>query len=486
MRRSLILLPLLWLPLVHATLKPQIDDLDTLPLHAAAPAVTAKAIAALAERKGTGPAIFAVTQDLPVGLDGGVWDEIEPGLARWRTRVYSAGARALLMEFSPFHLPKGARLWIYDVHGRIVQGPYGSAQHNTNNHLWTAIVPGEAAVIELHVASIDREHVALSLAKLGHAFKNTRDLGDSGACNIDTACPLGDDWRNEIRSTVKLQIPAGASVGACSGTLINNLAQDDRPYVLTADHCGIGNPGSPPTGVVVYWNFQNTACNSEDASDTQNQLGVILRARDKSTDLSLIELSAPPDAAFDVYYAGWDASGAGGNSGVSIHHPSGDAKKISEYTSALTQAPVIIEDNGPSIPAWRVNWSQGTTEQGSSGSGLWNQDRRIVGVLSGGAASCQNPNGADFFARLDRQWLARAQASGQLKAWLDPGNTGRCAVAGRNPGGAPAPLDSNPAPCPTGQPSPTPTPDDSSGGGGIGLSVLGTLLGFSLLRRRRV
>jgi lysyl endopeptidase len=491
MRRTLTLLSLLWLPLAHATLSPDVGDLDRLPLHAAPAAATAKAISALAERKGSGPAIFAATVDLPVDLDGGVWDEIEPGLMRWRTRVYSAGARALLMEFGRFHLPDSARLWIYDADARVVQGPYSSADHNINNHLWTPTVPGETAVIELQVANADRDRVVLSLAQLGHAFKNARDLGDSQSCNIDTACPLGDNWRAEIRSTVKLQIPVPGGVGVCSGALINNLAQDDKPYVLTADHCGIGNPNSAPSSVVVYWNFQNSGCNTQDAPDSQNQTGTILRARDRTTDLSLLELSTAPAANLTVYLAGWDASGAGGSSGVSIHHPSGDAKKISAYTNALTQAPIVIEDGGPSIPAWRVTWNQGTTEQGSSGSGLWNQDRRIVGVLSGGSASCDNRDGPDFYARLDRQWLANPQAAGQLKAWLDPDNTGRCAVAGRNAGGPPAPLDQDASNCPTSQPTPTPTPTpppDSAGGGGGGsldLSLLGLLLGLGLLRRRR-
>src|SRR5690606_29110309 len=127
----------------------------------------------------------------------------------------------------------------------------------------------------------------------------------SGACNIDAACPSGNDWRDEIRSTVKLQIPAGGGVvGVCSGTLINNLAQDDKPYILTADHCEIRSDNA--SGVVVYWNFQNSGCNRLDASAAQNQTGTILRARDESTDLSLLELEQRPSAAFDVYFAGWD------------------------------------------------------------------------------------------------------------------------------------------------------------------------------------
>lgn len=31
-----------------------------------------------------------------------------------------------------------------------------------------------------------------------------------------------------------------------------------------------------------------------------------------------------------------------------------------------------------------IDWDQGTTEGGSSGSGLWNQSKRLVGQLHGG------------------------------------------------------------------------------------------------------
>ncbi|MEW6166360.1 MAG: trypsin-like peptidase domain-containing protein [Pseudomonadota bacterium] len=466
MRRIWLLVLSLWLPAAQAALQPDLSRLDALPLHVASPAVTAKAIEAAENVKGRGPALFAVTVPLPVDLSGGVWDE-QAGVGRWRTRVYSAGAQALLMEFTRFHVPDGASLWIYDAAGRTVQGPYDARNHSPEGSLWTALVPGETAVLELRVPSVKRGDVELALGRLGHAYKNARDLGDSGPCNIDTACPLGDAWRDEIRSVVKLQIPSGDNVGLCSGTLINNLAQDDKAYVMTADHCGIRN-SSPPSGVVVYWNFQNSACNGADnAPDDQTQTGAVLRARDEATDLSLLELSQRPSAAFNVYYAGWDASGTGGDSGVSIHHPSGDAKKVTEFTTPLVQSSIRLPGGDFDIPAWRVTWSQGTTEQGSSGSGLWNQDRRIVGVLSGGSASCAQSDDPDFYARLDRQWTAQPQASGQLKAWLDAVDTGLRQVAGKEAGAGPVPTPApSPTPTPTASPAPTASPGDGGGGGG--------------------
>lgn len=481
----------LWLalcfsPLSVAALQPDLNDLDLLPLHTASHVQVAKRITDAQEEKGQGPAIFAVTVELAVTLDAGVWDEPTPGIARWRTRVFSAEAQALLMVFNRFTVPAAAQLWIYDTAGVALQGPYTAANHTETGELWTAMVPGETAVIELQVPTEQKDQVTLSLGRLGHAFKNERDLGRSGSCNIDTACALGNGWRNEIRSVVKLQIPSGLfSVGLCTGTLVNTLAEDGTPYVLTADHCGITSRSA--ANVVAYWNFQNSGCGgAANAVSTQSQPGATLRADDRGTDMTLIELNQRPQASFKVYYAGWDASGAGGNSGVGIHHPAGDAKKISEFTSALAAADVSISVGGPSIPAWRVErWSQGTTEQGSSGSGLWNQNRQIVGTLSGGSAACSGSvnNGlADFYARLDRQWQANSARSGQLKAWLDPANTGRTQVGGRNASGGG--VTPTPTPAPTASPSPT-APGSSDGGGGTtGGALLALLTLAGVLRRK--
>ncbi len=438
MRWTTGLLALAFTALAHGY-SPDLKQLDSLPLHVAPLTVVEKQVAAARAVKGSGPALFAATVALPVDLDGGVWDAVDADTWRWRSRVYSAGARSLLMSFGEFDLPAGAALWIYDAEGRTVQGPYTRADRTPEGGLWTPIVPGDTAVIEVRVPRDRREQLRLKLARLGHGYKNARDLGESGACNVDVACALGDGWRNEIRSVVKLQVPAGAFVGLCTGTLVNNLRQDDTPYVLTADHCGIGDIGSAASGVVSYWNFQNTACaGADNASDSNTQTGATLIADDRDTDLTLIRLNSKPSAAYNVYYAGFDASGAGGSSGAGIHHPGGDAKKISSYSSALTQSTVRIEAGGPDIPAWRVlQWDLGTTEPGSSGSGLWNQNRRVVGTLSGGGAACVgnvDNNASDYYARLDTQWTAKAAAASQLKAWLDPDNSGTRSVAGKNPG----------------------------------------------------
>src|SRR5262249_33821099 len=77
------------------------------------------------------------------------------------------------------------------------------------------------------------------------------------------------------------------------------------------------------------------------------------------------------------------------------------------------------------------DWDVGTTESGSSGSGLWNEEHRLVGQLHGGAAACGNdlPDWFGWFhVTLDRG----ASASERAKDWLHHAGTGAMFVDGKH------------------------------------------------------
>ena len=77
---------------------------------------------------------------------------------------------------------------------------------------------------------------------------------------------------------------------------------------------------------------------------------------------------------------------------------------------------------------WRIaDWDLGVTEGGSSGSGLFNEDGHLIGMLSGGSAACSGTNdngGFDIYGRFGVAWNFGSTASTRLSDWLDPGNTG--------------------------------------------------------------
>lgn len=480
--RSLLRLPALLLALwaLGASaegLVPDLTRLDSLPLHVAPQPVLPKS--ELLPDKSR-PLQFAVKLPLALTLADGVWDSAD-GLARWRSRVYSAGAKSLSLEFAEFHLPAGASLWLYDAAGALVQGPYTPANHTPEGRLWTALVEADTAIIELRVPVAARDEVRLKLAGVAHGYREfskaaaAAGSAKSGSCNIDVVCSQGNAWRDEIRSVAHI-VTSGTTV--CTGQLVNNVRQDNTPLLLTANHC---QAAAAASSVVAYWNYQTSSCGgAPNGSLAQSQAGASLRAFDNSSDFTLLQLNTTPLAAYNVHYAGWNASTAVPQSGVTIHHPAGDEKRISLYSSpGVSRDDTLVTGIPGTLKTWNVRWTAGTTEQGSSGAGLWNEQHQLVGVLSGGDASCSNPGGTDSFGRINAAWTAGSANSGQLKAHLDPGNTGRLAMCGKNPG----------ASCtPPGEVLPPGSPPATSGGGGggaFGLMLMMLMGAAPFLRRSR-
>ena len=149
-------------------------------------------------------------------------------------------------------------------------------------------------------------------------------------------------------------------------------------------------------------------------------------------DLTLLEVDDPAGLdTFNLYYAGWDVSGTTPASGVSIHHPGGDAKRIAIDSDPLTRTPWATDTESPNSTHWRIgNWENGTTEVGSSGSLVADENNRLVGVLSGGYAGCDggvDNDRADWYGALavgfdENDYVSPEAAT--FRAWLDPAGTG--------------------------------------------------------------
>jgi hypothetical protein len=439
-------------------------DLDAVPLHAVpAEAVEQARTQQLAATSGHAPLQLSVGVPMDLSLSDGAWTQDDgAGLSTWRARVYSAGATLLIAAFDRFDIPDGAQLWVSDTAGTVVNGPYTRGEHGSTT-LETAMVPGEELLIEVHVPTAQRDAVDLHLAGIGHGVHDFDNVAKSGSCNIDVACSQGDAWRDQIRSSVRLQIPTGSPGGAvlCSGQLINNTGgQTNRYFLITANHCGAS--ASTASGVTAYFNFQVAHCGD---APTQNpmgfprQTGTRFIANHARGDHTLLEFTSPPSSSLNVFYSGFDAgTGTSVSSGVSIHHPAGHEKRISLFTGSTRVTGQAVGNFV--VDAFRVDWDAGVTEQGSSGGGLWNQSGRVVGVLSGGASSCSNPDGDDYYGRLDVAWSS-------LGPYLDTAGTGARSVGGRNGSGAP--------PAPTSG-SGGSSSGDSGGGGGGSFGLWTTLL----------
>ena len=453
------------------------------------------------------PLSFAVAAPLQLDARNGSWDSPKAGLSRWRLRIGSEGATTLSLLLTGLALPAGAELWFYGTDGRDVQGPFTARDASAHKGLLQLpLVRSEAAVLEVLLPEAARDAFTVKVTSAYHGYRNpftsqaksgVDSRAVSGSCNIDVVCTEGNNWRDAIRATALITVTSGANQLFCTATLVNNTRQDDRALMLTANHCRI--TGDNVSTVTAYFNMQSDTCGvNNDGRVDQNRAGGTFLARDSNSDFTLFTLASPPAAAFNVYYAGWDArSDVAPQSGVTIHHPSGDEKKISVYSTAgrkVDDQTIGTGSQSFTVDSWEVTWSRGTTEGGSSGSPLWNQAKQVVGVLSGGAASCSAQTAPDYFGRLDCAWTANAASSGQLMAHLDPIGTNCLQLASKNPGSA-TPVASCAATSSSrscnsssgggGGSVSTPVSNNGGGGGAAGLLLLaGLAAGFSARRLR--
>ena len=355
---------------------------------------------------------FAAPQPLPLSLaQAATWDTLPTGERLARLRLVSAGARSINLSFSRFELTGEAGLWIYSLDGAQVHGPF-RASDAKNGRLWSPVVVGEEVVVELVVP--DGATAEVELETVNHGFRTFGAVPvKQSACHIDTICPEGNPYRDQIRAVGRYTLNG---ILLCTGTLVNNTALDRKPLFLTADHCGITTNNA--ASMVVYWNYESPTCGALSGGNlADNQAGSKLLARLASSDFALVELDAEPADSFDVYYAGWDATGNVPQKSVLIHHPSLDEKALS-----FENEPVVSEDIGSGGQThWKVrDWDVGSTEGGSSGGCLFDQaSKRCVGTLTGGFASCAN-NLEDYFGKLSRHWVGAGNTATRLSSWLDP------------------------------------------------------------------
>jgi hypothetical protein len=365
---------------------------------------------------------------------GGEWTTLADGRLLWRLPIRAEAAVSIDVGFARWHLPQGAELWFSDAARSVVHGPYSDAHNPRSGGLALPMVPGAEALLELVIPADKRKLIELELAFVSHGYRSIERAAavKSGTCNVDTVCPQGDAWREQIRSVGRFTFSSGGSSFMCTGQLVNRSNGDRDPLFLTANHC-LDTPAEAAT-VVVYWKYESPSCRAVDTpangvplpptSAAATQSGAALVATYAPSDMTLLRLAQAPPVAADAYWSGWDRRNIAPPLAVAIHHPGGDEKRIS-----FENDPLVISDYEPS-PGGNatshlkvLDWDLGTTEGGSSGSGIWNADKRLVGTLHGGFAACGN-NDADYYGRLFTSWTGGGSPSTRLSDHLDPGALG--------------------------------------------------------------
>ena len=381
----------------------------------------------------------------------GEWKQLKDGTRLWRQEIKSENALALSLEFDQFKLKAGSRLFLYDPEKKIVLGGFTEKNNKTAGNLPTAFVPGDKIIIELQVDP-GKDYGILNLGSITHAIvditgkggKKDQYFGDSGDCEIDINCPEGAEWQTIKRSVCRIVFKRTPYLtDLCTGTLINTTMQDGRAYIYTANHCI--KKAFEAENAVFYFGYEAEECNGTDPDSTGTKSNTIssasILATSDSLDFSLLFLSADVPESYEPYYAGWSIATDPPQSSVTIHHPFGDVKKISKDAD-----PAVLQYQEVNPPSWLsigsepeafwriVEWDYGTTEGGSSGSPLFNQNKLIVGNLTGGDANCFTPVN-DYFSKFFKDWDYYPEPERQLKVWLDSLNTGQTFIPGYDPTG---------------------------------------------------
>ncbi len=374
----------------------------------------------------------------------GSWETLPNGREVWRLGILSKGALSLNLGFNTFRMPEGGTLILYSPDRKKVMGPFTPADNEDHDQLWTPVLDGDELIIEVQVPAEKRSELALMLTSINHDFMGFSQMAASGSCNLDVVCGAANGWgivdryRDIIRSVAIYGFNGNTF---CTGFLINNTRNDCTPYFMTANHCGVN--ANNVSSLVVYWNYENSVCrqpltpqsggNGNGTLDDFNS-GAILRANYSPSDMTLVELDDPISSTANAFFAGWSiAETTPQDSVICVHHPSTDEKRISfEFDPTYrgswgNGAGEVPTGNHLIVPDWDI----GTTEGGSSGAPLFDRNKRVVGQLHGGAASCGNDS-YDSYGWFTTSWTGGGANNNRLRNWLDPDNTGVTFFDGRN------------------------------------------------------
>ena len=219
--------------------------------------------------------------------------------------------------------------------------------------------------------------------------------------------------RQDAVGRIRFEDDGGTYV--CSGTLLNDTRDGGFiPYFLTAHHCV--STAAVARTVEARWFYQRASCGGGriDPRDTTTHGGAVLLSTSAAQDSTLLRFRRSLPGG--LTYSGWSADSLSFPTEVyGVHHPAGEVKKYSAGRATRHEDVAICDDPENEVgcqtvrEAIIVEWSEGTTEGGSSGSGLFDGEH-LIGALAGGAGTCTSTVDfygpfRDFFPRI-RRWLS--------------------------------------------------------------------------------
>ncbi len=429
---------------------------------------------------------------IPVALDmenSGEWTTLSNGQRIWRLTVNAPGAIATMLYYKDFYIPAGGKLFIYNPEHTQILGAYTSRTNPKGAEFATELVAGGELILEyaeplmdalvdipslgsLEVSrsteitpsrmEVQKSKPRISISGIGYGYNHIQvwnkpgnelradaNFNRSAACMVNINCPEGADWQHHKKGVARTITQIGSGGFLCSGTMINNTAGNLDALYLSAHHCfkdGLNQGNALFNTMIFYFNWEQPGCERTAIEPTNvntwtgAQLLVDIDISGGS-DGSLLRLNngGTIPESYNLFYNGWDRRNTPAQSGVGIHHPKGDIKKISTFSAPATTTSwtSLLDDNstvhGASNAHWNVKFvatanGHAITEGGSSGSPLFNEEGRVVGTLTGGNSSCTQPNGDNKYGKL---WYHWDQAAAKMAPYLDPDDTGASFIDGK-------------------------------------------------------
>ena len=376
-------------------------------------------------------------------LKQGTWSTSINGDKICRLLIHCKNAKGLNVYFNNFKLSKDSYLHLYSPNYTQIIGAFTSKNNSTNDLFSSQIINNDELILEYFEPKNSSEKSSIYISELGIIFKQKSGFKTmSGNCEVNINCPEGDSLQSIKRGVARVLIKKGSDLYWCSGSLINNTQQNRIPYFLTAEHCITGSSESDISQYQFYFNYESDSCLGTIAKGMLpgGSLETISGAKKLAespvtggSDFALLLLNNDVPLTYKPYFNGWDITEDIVLKGTNIHHPEGDIKKTSLFTSPLS---TVTISGALTNAHWQTEWSasqsgNGVTEAGSSGSPLFNEKGYIVGTLSGGLSTCTDLTAKDAFGKISYHWnKVGTNSTNRLLDWLDPTFTGLTSLHG--------------------------------------------------------
>lgn len=348
--------------------------------------------------------IAAIAQriDKDIFSFGGNW--MEKGGRVYELALQTPDASSIIIQFSEFRLPKGAKVFVYNENA--VLGAFTSENNKPYKSLTLQELPGNHAKIQIYVPDGKQDSTKLKVGTIGYGIPKSdvvpsayggNFFGWSLPCNNEINSDKGIFVQREKRAIVKVVHLEYQFFVGYSAVLINNYKQDGKPYFLTARHCFekvFSDYEFHPEyahSAVAYFGYESTTPGvNGDWSKTISGADVLCwdpAPNQSYLDVVLMRFWEKPSLQLNPYYAGVNAAYIDLDNQderyqcfTAIHHPKMDVKKVtrSSRISRITKTETSGKYDLVVYP------DDGVTEQGSSGSPLLDKNMLVIGNLSWG------------------------------------------------------------------------------------------------------